>query len=355
RTSVSLNTEKMYFDKELSWLSFNERVLQEACDPDVPVVERIRFLGIFSSNMDEFFRVRVASVRRGILLSSFQEGHNKSRHLMAKIQTRVMSLQERFDAIYAELMRELVRRNILLINESQLSDFQSNWLKLHFRAHLKRHVAPLIVSNHRSLMKHINDNATYLAVCLHGKERRQYALVEVPTKNIPRFIELPAEKSKSKKHLILLDNIIRHCLDDLFAPFYEYDSIDAYSMKLTRDADFDITDELDQSQLEKMTRGLRKRLTAEPVRLVYDREMPEHMLVMLKEQLGISSTEWLLPGGRYHSFKDFITFPNPGRKYLENEKLPALDSAAFTRCGSSFDAIAQGDIMLNYPYHTFSH
>ncbi|MCH4294150.1 polyphosphate kinase 1 [Shewanella sp. 3B26] len=352
---MSPNTDKMFIDKELSWLSFNERVLQEACDPDVPLVERIRFLGIFSSNMDEFFRVRVASVRRGILLSSLQEGRNNSRHLMAKIQTRVLTLQERFDTIYGELMRELIRRNILLINESQLNEFHSQWLKVHFRDHLKRHIAPLIISSHRSVVKHIADNATYLAVCLHAKDRRQYALVEVPTKNVPRFVELPAEKSKAKKHLILLDNIIRHCLDDLFSPFFEYESIDAFSMKLTRDADFDITDELDQSQLEKMTRGLKKRLTAEPVRLVYDRDMPEHMLMMLKEQLGISSTECLVPGGRYHSFKDFIAFPNPGRKYLENDKLPALDSAGFERCGNSFDAIAKGDIMLNYPYHKFSH
>ncbi|WP_228289716.1 polyphosphate kinase 1 [Shewanella cyperi] len=352
---MSPNTDKMYIDKELSWLSFNERVLQEACDPEVPLVERVRFLGIFSSNMDEFFRVRVAAVRRGILLSTLQDGHNNSRHLMAKIQTRVLSLQERFDAIYAELLRELVRRNVLLINEHQLSEFHSQWLKVHFRDHLKRHIAPLIVSNHRDLLKHINDNATYLAVCLHSKERRQYALVEVPTKNVPRFIELPAERSKVKKHLILLDNIIRHCVDELFGPFFSYESIEAYSMKLTRDADFDITYELDQGQLEKMTRGLKKRLTAEPVRLVYDRDMPEHMLTMLKDQLGISSTECLVPGGRYHSFKDFINFPNPGRKYLVNDKLAALDSAGFSHSANSFEAIARGDIMLNYPYHKFSH
>ncbi|QYJ90805.1 polyphosphate kinase 1 [Shewanella halotolerans] len=352
---MSPNSDKMFIDKELSWLSFNERVLQEACDSEVPLVERVRFLGIFSSNMDEFFRVRVAQVRRSIMLSSLQDGRSNSRHLMAKIQTRVLALQERFDSIYTELMRELIRRNILLINEGQLSDFHSQWLRVYFRDHLKRHIAPLIIGNNRSMVKHLTDNATYLAVCLHSKDRRQYALVEVPTKNVPRFVELPTGKPKSKKYLILLDNIIRHCLDDLLSPFFEYESIDAYSMKLTRDAEFDIADELDQSQLEKMTRGLKQRLTAEPVRLVYDRQMPEHMLAMIKEQLGISSTECLVPGGRYHSFKDFIAFPNPGRKYLENAKLPALDSAGFQRCSNSFDAIARGDIMLNYPYHKFSH
>lgn len=352
---MSPNTDKLSIDKELSWLSFNERVLQEACDHNVPLVERVRFLGIFSNNMDEFFRVRVAAVRRSILLSSLQEGRSNSRHLMAKIQSKVMALQERFDGIYTDLMRELVRRNILLINEKQLSEFHSDWLKKHFRDHFKRHIAPLMVNNNRDLIKQINDDATYLCVCLFTKARRQYALVEVPTKNVPRFIELPAEKSKAKKYLILLDNIIRHCVDELFGPFFEYDAIEVYSMKLTRDADFDITDELEQTQLEKMTKGLKKRLTAEPVRLVYDKEMPEHMLVMLKENLNISSTECLIPGGRYHSFKDFIAFPNPSRDYLENEKLPALNSAGFGRSANSFDAIRMGDIMLNYPYHKFSH
>ncbi|MDN5370444.1 MAG: polyphosphate kinase, partial [Shewanella sp.] len=140
---MSPSTEKFSLDKELSWLSFNERVLQEAADNSVPLVERVRFLGIYSNNMDEFFRVRVAEVRRATLLSSLKDGRNYSRHLMAKIQTKVLALQERFDAIYVELMRELARRNIFLINEQQLSEFHSLWLKNYFRDHLKRHITPL--------------------------------------------------------------------------------------------------------------------------------------------------------------------------------------------------------------------
>lgn len=352
---MSPSSEKFSIDKELSWLSFNERVLQEAADSSVPLVERVRFLGIYSSNMDEFFRVRVAAVRRSMLLSSLQEGRNISKHLMAKIQTKVVLLQERFDAIYGELMRELARRNIYLINEQQLSDFHSQWLRTYFRDHLKRHVAPLIIHNNTDLIKHINDNSTYLVVCLFTPEKKQYALVEVPTKNVERFVQLPAEKSKLKKHLILLDNIIRHCVDELFAPFFEYDHIEAYSMKFTRDAEFNLTDELEQSQLEKLTIGLKQRLTAEPVRLVYDREMPEHMLAMLTTHLKISNTECIIPGGRYHSFKDFIGFPNPGRKHLVNKKIDALDCAIFKHFPNKFDAIKHRDILVHYPYHKFSH
>ncbi|MCL1073349.1 polyphosphate kinase 1 [Shewanella dokdonensis] len=352
---MSPSTEKFSLDKELSWLSFNERVLQEAADSSVPLVERVRFLGIYSNNMDEFFRVRVAEVRRATLLSSLKDGRNYSRHLMAKIQTKVLVLQERFDAIYVELMRELARRNIFLINEQQLSEFHSQWLKNYFTDHLKRHITPLIIHKNSDLVKHINDDTTYLAVCFYTKEQRQYALVEVPTKNVERFVQLPPEKTKSRKYLILLDNIIRHCMDALFSPFFEYDSMDVYSMKFTRDADFDLNDELEQSQLEKLTKGLKQRLTAEPVRLVYDRDMPEHMLAMLTEQLNISNTECIIPGGRYHSFKDFIGFPNPGRKYLENPKISALDSVLFNRSHNYFEAIRQQDILLYYPYHKFSH
>ena len=342
--------------KELSWLSFNERVLQEACDENVPLIERVRFLGIFSSNMDEFFRVRVAAVRRAILIDSIES--RKAQHnqlLMTRIQQKVLDLQEHFDETYNILMRELVRKNIFLINEQQLSEFQATWLKSYFNDHLKRHITPIYVNKNRDLTKQISDSMTYLCVCLYKDKKHQYLLIEVPTKSVPRFISLPSENGKSKKYLILLDNIIRHCADELFKPFYDYDDIDVFSMKLTRDADFDITDELEHTQLEKMTKGVKKRLTAEPVRLVYDRQMPEHMLQMLKTQLKITLTEFLVAGGRYHSFKDFIDFPNPGRKHLEFEKTPALNSYQFDQYDNAFEAITNSDILLNYPYHKFAY
>ncbi|WP_133408629.1 polyphosphate kinase 1 [Parashewanella tropica] len=347
---------KHTMSKELSWLSFNERVLQEACDKNVPLIERVRFLGIFSSNLDEFFRVRVAEIRRAILIDNFNQDkmqHNQT--LMNLIQDRVLELQERFDKNYNELMRELARKNIFLINEFQLSYFHQSWLMTYFKDHLKRHISPIIVSKSRDLTQQISDGVTYLCICLYSDKKRTYSLIEVPTKSVPRFVKLPVESTKSKKHLILLDNIIRFCADELFRPFFEYDDIDVYAMKLTKDAEFDITDELDYTQLERMSKGLKKRLTAEPVRLVYDREMPDHMLQMLKSRLKISSTEFLVAGGRYHNFKDFMAFPNPSRKYLEYEKLPAIHSNLFDQSPNVFEAIAHNDILLNYPYHKYSY
>ncbi|MCL1113999.1 polyphosphate kinase 1 [Shewanella basaltis] len=345
----------LFIPKELSWLSFNERVLQEAYDKHVPLIERVRFLGIFSSNMDEFFKVRVASVRRATLLSSLSDTPCTSRELLEQIQQKVIDLQERFDAIYLELMKELVRCNIFLVNELQLNDFHRHWLHKYFNDNLMRHIAPFVLTKHSELIKNINDDATYLCVCLHQGDDKQYAFVEVPTANIPRFIELPSQHKTKVKYLILLDNIIRHCIDQLFKPFFEYTELEVFSMKMTRDAEFDISVELDKTQLEQMSNGLKKRLRAQPVRLVFDREMPEHMLNTLKKQLNISSTECLIPGGRYHSFKDFINFPNLGRKKLQNDKIPALSSAKFNAGANSFEAIGEHDILLNYPYHKFSH
>jgi polyphosphate kinase len=183
----------------------------------------------------------------------------------------------------------------------------------------------------------------------------QYALVEVPTDDLPRFVQLPSEGTRRKKQIIILDNIIRFCLDDLFKGFFDYDEIAAYAVKLTRDAEYDLSDQLDLSLVDKMSDGLKQRLTAMPVRFVYEREMPAAMISFLKLKLQISSYDAIMSGGRYHNFKDFIGFPNVGRDYLENPKLPALDCRDFDGFVNAFDAITKQDILLYYPYHKFHH
>ena len=344
-----------YIERELSWLSFNERVLQEAMDPSVPLIERVRFLGIFSNNMDEFYRVRVADVRRKIVIASEHDTDSDARHLLTKIQTKVLLLQQRFDTTYHDLLTELGRCHIVLVNEQQISDFHSRWLKEYFINKLRRHIAPLIVNDRIELARQLTDGSTYLVVAMKHGEQTQYALVEVPSQKLPRFVELPPEQNKHQKRLILLDNIIRHCLEEIFIGFFEFDQIYAYSMKLTRDAEFDLHNELEQTLLEQMSSGLKQRLTAEPVRLVYDREMPDSMLDMLRQKLVFSTREGIVPGGRYHSFKDFIEFPNPGRKCLEYPKHHAMECPQFTRSANAFDAIRRQDILLYYPYHKFAH
>ncbi|QIZ78859.1 polyphosphate kinase 1 [Ferrimonas lipolytica] len=342
-------------EKELSWLSFNARVLQEAADEKTPLIERVRFLGIFSNNQDEFFRVRVAGIRRKIMIEEARGGGEASRTLLADINHRVLELQHRFDDIYQRLLVDLARRNLFLINETQLSDFHKTWLKTYFREKIRRHIIPILLNKHSKIERNLEDGLTYLVAEIRHQNNTQYAFIPVPSDKVPRFVQLPAEGSRKRATLILLDNIIRHCVNDLFAGMFEFDSVRCYSMKLTRDAEYDISNEIDTSLLEKMSSGLKQRLTAEPVRLVYDREMPKTMLDMLTEQLGASSYDSVIPGGRYHNFRDFMEFPNPGRKYLEHEKIPTISTKQFSRCTNSFDAISADDILLHYPYHRFAH
>lgn len=351
-----MSTDKQYEEKELSWLSFNERVLQEAMDKTVPLIERVRFLGIFSSNQDEFFKVRVSDVKRRILINEVHGGDDEAKVLLRAIQQKVMALGEAFDNTYKELLIALARHNIFLVNEYQLSESIQQWLRVFFKEKVLRHIIPILLNKEVNPVKFLKDEYTYLAIEMKKNGQViQYALVEVPTDDLPRFFQLPPEGTRRKKQIIILDNVIRFCLDEIFKGFFDYDEIAAYAVKLTRDAEYDLSDQLDLSLVDKMSDGLKQRLTAMPVRFVYEREMPAAMISFLKLKLQISSYDAIMPGGRYHNFKDFIGFPNVGRDYLENPKLPALDCRDFDCFVNAFDAITKQDILLYYPYHKFHH
>ena len=346
-----------FLEKELSWLSFNHRVLQEAQDIHVPLLERLRFLGIYSSNMDEFYRVRVANVRKKIHLAKTDKNKKNAHDLYVQIQQKVIDLQLIFDDTYLTLLQKLSDHDINLINEMQLSDDEKEWLDNYYKEKLRRHIFPLILSENINLKDNIKDDATYLMVAMTKDEQKQYALIEVPSSNVPRFVKLPkyTNNDDDGSSIILLDNIIRHSLKDIFVDFFDFNSINAYSMKLTRDAEFDLSNEFSQSLFEQMNISLRQRINADPVRLVYDKKMPEDMLHVLKKKLSITSNQQLISGGRYHSFKDFIEFPEVGNKSLSYDKIPALEHEDFLNHQNAFTAIANKDILLYYPYHKFSH
>ncbi|AIW17992.1 polyphosphate kinase 1 [Vibrio coralliilyticus] len=350
-----MSAEKLYIEKELSWLSFNERVLQEAADKTVPLIERIRFLGIFSNNLDEFYKVRFADVKRRILINQERGGNDNSKHLLTKMQTKALKLNERFDELYAELIRDMARRRIFLVNETQLNESQEKWVKKYFRNQVLPHITPLLMRDDIDVLQFLKDEYAYIAVELRKEEQNQYALIEIPTDHLPRFVMVPEQKGKRRKTIILLDNIIRYCLDELFSGFFDYDELNGYAMKMTRDAEYDLSHEVEHSLLEQMSEGVSQRLTAMPVRFVYERDMPEEMLEFLCHKLQISNYDSLIPGGRYHNFKDFIGFPNVGREYLENKPLPPMKCADFDGYANKFDAIKNQDILLYYPYHSFEH
>ncbi|HCE4672392.1 TPA: polyphosphate kinase 1 [Vibrio parahaemolyticus] len=350
-----MSAEKLYIEKELSWLSFNERVLQEAADKTVPLIERIRFLGIFSNNLDEFYKVRFADVKRRILINQERGGSDNSKRLLSKMQAKALKLNEQFDELYSELIREMARRRIFLVNEHQLDEAQEKWITKYFRKEVMPHITPLLMKDEIDVLQFLKDEYAYIAVELRKEAHSQYALIEIPTDHLPRFVMVPEQKGKRRKTIILLDNIIRYCLDELFKGFFDYDELAGYAMKMTRDAEYDLRNEIEYSLLEQMSAGVNQRLTAMPVRFVYEREMPQEMLNFLCSKLRISNYDNLIPGGRYHNFKDFIAFPNVGREYLENKPMPPMKCADFEGYANSFEAIKAKDILLYYPYHTFDH
>lgn len=350
---------ELYYSKELSWLAFNERVLQEAADKNNPAVERIRFLGIYSNNLDEFYRVRAADVKRQIMIAQNEgneEEANRTMALMEKIQAKVVQLSNKFDEIHKDVLKALARYNIFIVRKEQLNDYQRTWVRNYFVNKILRHIAPILIDNKTDLLSRLNGTSVYLYVALRRQGRQpRFAVVQVPTSEMSRFAVIPPEKSRKKKHLILLDDMIQLCLEDIFRGFVKYDTLEAYSFKMTRDAEYSINDEIDESYVDKMSESMKQRLIAEPVRVIHDNAMPKDMVQDLRKRLKITSLDTMHAAGHYRNFKDFIGFPNVGREYLEHAPLPAIDTKEFSSYNTVFDAITAHDILLYYPYHRFLH
>ena len=355
---MNIEQEK-YYPKELSWLSFNQRVLQEAADKNNPIIERIRFLGIFSSNLDEFYRVRVAEVKRNILILSNKsetEGAAEQVALMESIQNTVIEHIAEFELIYADIVKVLKRYNICIDTQNELTDYQISWVRQFFTNKVLRHIAPVLLHNKVDLVSRLNDRSLYLFVALHVEDKAsKYAVIEVPSHQISRFVVIPPQKSRKQKHIILIEDIVKICLSQVFKGFVEFDTLEAYSFQMTRDSEYSINDEIDESYVEKMSLSMKQRLSAEPVRIDYESTMPDELLHYLKRRLKLSNIDDMVPGRTYRNFKDFIGFPNEGRDYLENPELPAISTKDFTDFDTVFDAIRHKDILLHYPYHRYLH
>ena len=341
------------YPRELSWLSFNARVLQEAQDPTVPLIQRVRYLGIFSSNLDEFFRVRVAEVRRLISLSSGAQ-RQRAKKLLAAIQYRVRVVQQDFEQVYAALISELAKRGVYLINESQLEPGQLAFVEAFFHDKVLPELEPILLRDEQAIPI-LADESLYLAVDIETSEGPQYALLEVPTNSLGRFIEIPRRKRKQGRVFIALDNIIRACLPQVFRGVFDIESIDAFCFKFSRDAELEIDASINESLIEKMASSLKQRQRADAVRFVFDEKMPPRLLDYLRKRFGFGKYDSMIPGGRYHNSKDFLGFPNAGPKYLEFKPLPPISVARLEGEANLFDAIREKDVFLYYPYHPFDY
>lgn len=345
--------ENKYFNREISWLSFNERVLQEASDKRNPLIERIKFLGIFSNNQDEFFKVRVATINRLIELKEEElENEIDYRKIFDSIITTVQTQQKTFSTIYNQLKNELNNHNIYIVNEKEIDEEQGEIVRNYFREKVRHNLFPIMLKSFKS-SQNLADSSIYFAISLGRSddlEKNTYAIMEIPTQSVNRFLVLP--EKDGKKFIILLDDIIRYSLNEIFGRF-KFDSFNAYTFKFTRDAGLDIDNDVSKSFLEVLSDSLGQRKSAPTLRFVYDSEIPEDLLNNITSKLKITGKDQLDKGGRYHNFKDFMKFPNLGDSSLEFDKIQPVLHKDIPDGYRIMRAIRRKDIMLHYPYHSF--
>jgi polyphosphate kinase len=342
-------------NREISWLHFNARVLQEAIDPETPLIEKIKFLGIFSNNRDEFFRVRVASLNRIIKIN----GNNAQeiadiRNVLSELNTLVEQQEKLFTETYENIVHELTQHHIFIVNEKEIDEEQGRFLKNFYQEELGQYLFPIMLDNLQKITS-IKDGSIYLAVELkhsQSKLKDNYAIVKVPQKTLSRFVILP---NKGNNHYImLLDDVVRYCLEDIFSIF-GFDTFNAYTFKITRDAELDIDNGVSKSFIEKMSESVKQRKKGIPVRFVYDRNIPALMLQKITRKLKISNEDSMRGGGRYHNFKDFMAFPKIGSPNLFFPPFPPLKHRDIPANQSMIRLLKRRDIMLHFPYQSFQY
>ena len=342
-----------YVHRDISWLSFNYRVLQEAKDPAVPLLERLKFLAIYSSNLDEFFRIRVANIRnlKKVGRKTKAELDFVPRELLKEVHRIVNKQQEEISLIFEkQIVPELRKHNVFILRRLDLNEEQRNFVENYFHNNLLPFVMPVLLVKGR-IRPFLANAHLYLAVNLRQHKKpllnNEYALVKIPSDQLPRFVPLP---SASGRHdLILLDDIVRHSVSWLFPG---YDIQDTYSIKLTRDAELYIDDEYSGDLVQKIRSSLQKRQVGPASRFVYDREMPGHLLEYLKETFDLGKND-MLPEGRYHNNFDFFKFPDFGMAHLKTKPLPPLPHPALHQTEDPFSVIRQKDQLIHVPYQSY--
>lgn len=346
-----------FIQRDISWLSFNARVLQEANDPSVPLSQRIRFLGIFSNNSDEFFRVRVATLKRMIELRNWHKKINiymeqDPQHILEEIQTIVLQQQNEFNRIWGGILKELKKEKVLLLDEKHLSREQKEFVTRYFEEEVRANIIPLMIES-LPQMPYLRDKSIYLGVVMKKKQsayRNKFALIEIPTQMLGRFIQLPT--AGAQQSIILLEDIIRFNLPQIFS-YFGYENFESYIFKVTKDAELDIDNDVSTTFVEKIEKGLKNRRRGKPVRFVYDKEMDAALLEYLIRRLSLGKKGNIIPGGRIHNFRHFMDFPNV---LQENSvrRAPSFIHPDLAKSLRVTDVIVKKDILLHFPYHSFN-
>ena len=346
---------KKFVNREISWLDFNARVLQEASEESVPLIERLRFLGIFSNNLDEFFQVRFATVKRisqSDLTGKKALGGIVATELLDEITGIVIEQQRQSLSILKDIEKKLSEENIIFLNEKQVSPHQEKFLNDFFNQNVGPALVTVILYDE---IQDFSDNKAFLVITLNTIEKGQtkplFALIEIP-KQLDRFVVLP--KEGDLQYVMLLDDLIRYNFHTIFNMF-DYSSIEAHMVKITRDAELDLEEDVGKSYAEKIMNSVKDRMIGDPVRLVYDKGIPKKTLNLIMKKLGIGTTDSLIPGGKYHHRRDYMNFPSLDRKDLMYPEVIPLPIKDLNLNSNILNSIAQKDFLLYAPYHNYAY
>ncbi|RAU84026.1 polyphosphate kinase 1 [Pontibacter arcticus] len=356
-TTASEQQQAPFINRELSWLAFNYRVLQEAKDKTVPLLERIKFMAIFSSNLDEYFKVRVATLKRLINLKkkTLQKLGDDPTDTFGQVIAEVKRQQEEFGLVYREsILADLRKEHIYMLTENDLSPAQQEWVKAYFAETVQPLLQTIVLDDTETAL-FLKDQTVYLGVQLLEPVTDEckpvgYSMIEIPTKKHGgRFVKLPTEGEE--RYVMFVDDVIRFCLPALFP---KYKKFDAHAVKVSRDAELDIEEDVSDNLMAKIKKSLKKRESGYPARLLYDPETPQDLLDAMMAHTGISEDE-LVEGSKYHNFRDFFGFPDfnlPGLKY---EPQPTLTHPWLEQEPSIIEAIKTRDALVHYPYQSFGY
>ncbi|HEU4470027.1 MAG TPA: polyphosphate kinase 1 [Flavisolibacter sp.] len=347
------NNKRKIIPRDISWLSFNARVLQEAADPTVPLRERIRFLAIFSNNLDEFFRVRVATLKRMIQYGSKAKMHleNNPENIIEEIQMSVLNHQTEFNRIWEQILEEMKQQKIFLITDNDLNEQQRDFVTRFYEEEVSPNVIPLMIETIPDF-PYLRDKSIYLGVVMSKKEsalKRLYSIIEVPTRAQSRFVLLPSPEDEH--HIILLEDVIRYNLPEIFS-YFGYDQYHSGVFKVTRDAEIDIDNDISTTLIQKIEKGLKNRRKGKPVRFIYDKEMDPGLLEFLIRKFNLTKRDNIIPGGRIHNFRHFMDFPKEVFNGESKRKKP-IDHPSLIE-NRVTDVVLRKDVMLHFPYHSFN-
>ena len=341
--------------RDITWLAFNERVLQEAMDKTVPLSLRIRFLGIFSNNLDEFFRVRVAGLKRAmdfktkLVSESFYQPPSK---ILAKINDIVIQQQENFDQTWKEILHEMEQENVFLKTSKKLTSQQKEFVKKYFDEVVETNIIPILL-HYNKPMPYLRDKSLYLGIAMRRKEwqyQSSFAIIEIPSRFVGRFVMLPSENGE--KNVMLLEDVITVMLPEIFS-FFGYDEFHAHAFKVTKDAEFDLDNDINTNLAQKIEKAIKNRRKGKPTRFVFDKNMDKALLEFLIKKLNLSKKDSIIPGGKIHNFRHFMDFPNVFNEDKKPIERTTFNHPKFPNNQRITETILKEDVLLTFPYHDF--